>query len=213
MAKRSQDDFNLDDIGSEEGSAPPKKTGAGGLPAPIAKAWESVRDFFSNIALSMQGAMGDKDRPLLPIALLGGAAVIALLLIIVLLASLGGGGNANPNQAQSHGQAGAAAAAADEKSGKADQTAAGESGSRPLVNQDFGLRDSFISQPILPDEPNFMLQGEIQYQRPQKDYWDMGDIKPGWQNLDKLNRAMLREKNSEDFHRLIGETPPPKDRY
>ena len=212
MAKRGADDFSLDDIDSDEASedfsgSAPKPAGKLAVPAPLKNAIGGAREFFENTSASIQGAFGDKDRPMLPIALLGGAILVILLLIIVIASSLSNAASAKP---VTHTQAANAMDGNPKTADPSDQT---EQGSRPLVNHDFALNDSFLSKPILPNEPNFMLQGEIQYQRPQKDYWDLRDIKPGWQNLDKLNRTMLREKNSEDFHRLIGETPPPRDRY
>lgn len=222
MAKQDDDDFGSDiPDGGIPGAGGGKPGLADRLPPFLRNAYEAASGAFSNVALSVRGAFADAERPWLPLALLGGVVALLLLLVLLMAGALGGSLAAKPAPRTAPAAAGAAefdkSAAADKEAAGAARRDAGagraESPERPLVGIDPALDDGFLGNPILADEPAFMLQGEIHYRRPQKPYWDLADLRPGWQNLDLLYRRLLRERNSDDFHRLIGEAPPPRDRY
>lgn len=218
MAKQDDDDLNdfrsgdASDIGP--GSANTSNSGIWTkLPAPVQKLFEGIRGFFENIVLAVSSAFNDKERPFMPMLMLGGAILVLLMLVIVMVAILASSMGAKPDMVKTD-QSGpermdTQSAAADSISEMSPDSTLVRNGA--LV--DLGLKDSFLGQPILPDEPKFMLQGEIQYHRMRHDFWELSDIKPGWQDLGALYRTMLREHNHEEFYRLMGEIPPPSDRY
>lgn len=216
MAKQDDDDFDAFSSNEAPDSGPGSKTGRmsgllAKLPSPVLKILEKIRDFFENIGLAVSSAFNDKERPFMPLLMLGGASLVLLLLVIVMVAVLGSALSGNQAAAPKTVQVGNSAnVAAGDTNPDAAPDATALSNSAPV---DLGLQDSFLGQAILPNEPEFILKGEIHYHRAAQAFWSTADIKPGWQDLGTLYRTMLRERNRADFYRLMGEAPPPRDPY
>jgi hypothetical protein len=75
------------------------------------------------------------------------------------------------------------------------------------------LTDPYFRTPILADEFKLMAEGEIRYGREPQKNWSLSDIRPGWQDLGRLYKTILREQNTRDFYKLLGAEDPEFDKY
>ena len=230
-------DFMEDDKPAKPGkSGTAGSAGKGGGPLggilaklPIAGLAEKVGGAVGNVRSSVSSSFHDSERPTLPIVLLGGGVLFLVMVLIVMVVLLvgslsGDGGQSGAYMVEGTGSSGSEQTTAAKPAGHAateeategiapDENAATVSnGSQRNLLQSMA-RDPLVSKAILPDEAALMRDGEIRYGRVPQKFWSLDDIRPGWQELNRLYRVMLRERNTRDFYRLLGADEPKADTY
>jgi hypothetical protein len=203
--------------------------GLGGLLArlPVAGLAGKLEGLGGQVRRKLKGsgqAGGSGGLPVILLALGVLALTVTLIFMVVMLVG------SLSRAAESSGRAVSSAAREAERAGRPEALAQGRAAEAqaglspneraPAVAAPAGnarmaelARDPLFDAAILPDEPSLMRNGEIGYDRSPRQFWDLSDIRPGWQDLGRLYRTMLRERNTRDFHRLLGSEGPRPDQY